>query len=138
MTEPSGPEITEAEGNRIEGGDAYGIVPLCAPDRHPLPFTQIERLQGAVNRIHKPQMPHVFTRINRALHMQVKPARRGGEHFANPIGRHGEIRRAGVVRHPIPTPPGKVGNQDVLGEMQFRFVNYPPSAGAPATELERW
>lgn len=39
----SGPEVSEAEGDRVEGGDADRIVVLRARDRHPLPVAQLER-----------------------------------------------------------------------------------------------
>ena len=50
----SGPEIPEAEGDRVEGADTDRIFVLRTRNRHPLPIAQLERLQGASRRVHEP------------------------------------------------------------------------------------
>ena len=47
----SGPEIAEAEGNRIEGADAHRLVVLRARDQQPLSFVQLKRLEGQVEEV---------------------------------------------------------------------------------------
>ena len=37
--------------------DAHGVVVLRARNQQPLPVVQLERFEGAVRRIHEPQMP---------------------------------------------------------------------------------
>ena len=48
---PSGPEIAEAKGDRIERADADRVVVLCAHNQQPLPIVEFECLEGEV-RLH--------------------------------------------------------------------------------------
>ena len=53
---PSGPESTQAEGDRIEGADAHRLVVLRARDQEPLPVVELEGFEGAVRRVDEPQV----------------------------------------------------------------------------------
>ena len=81
---PSGPEVGEAEGDRIEGTDADRVVVLRARNQQPLPVVEFERLEGAVRRVDEPQVGNSFAGIDRALVDEVESARRGREHLAGP------------------------------------------------------
>ena len=66
---PSGPEIAEAEGDRIERADADRLVVLRARNQEPLPVVQLERLKRAIRRVDEPEVPDSFAGIDRALFM---------------------------------------------------------------------
>ena len=66
---PSGPEIAEAERDRIERADADWIIVLRAGDQQPLPVVELERLESAIDRVDEPQVGHAFPRVDRALHV---------------------------------------------------------------------
>ena len=63
----SGPEVAEAEGDRIERANAHRVVVLGARNQKPLPVVELERLERAVRRVHEPQMPDAFAGIDRPL-----------------------------------------------------------------------
>ena len=55
----SGPEVAEAEGDRIERADAHWFIVLRAPDQHPLALAELERRCGR-------RRPQLTQRANRA------------------------------------------------------------------------
>ena len=67
---PSGPEVGEAEGDRIEGADAHRVVVLRARNEQPLAFVELERFEGAVrqSRIpsHLPAAVECLRELNRS------------------------------------------------------------------------
>ena len=70
---PSGPEVAEAEGNRIEGTDVHRVVVLRARDQQPLPVAELEGLQRAVRRVDEPEVDHTFAGVDRTLFMAGRP-----------------------------------------------------------------
>ena len=124
------PEIAEAEGDGVEGSDADGSVILRGGDQHPFALAELEGLQGAVGGVDEPQMTHLFAPIGGALAVEVELAGRRRENFAHPVGGQRGVRRVGKERHPLPPPTGEVGYEDVLAQMQLRFVDDPPAPRA--------
>ena len=59
------------------------------------------------------------------------------EHLAEPVGRGPEIRRLGQSRRPRAPPAGGVGDDDVLAQVQGRFVEYDPAAWAAGIDMNR-
>ena len=133
---PSGPKIAQAEGDRIERTDAHGVVVLRARNQQPLPASQLERLEGAIDWVDEPQVGHSFAGIDRALSVQVDLAGRVRKHLAHPVGREGEVRGAGQLRLALAAPAREVRHQNVFFEMELRLVEDPPSSRTASTELE--
>ena len=48
---PSDPEIAQAERDRIEWADTHRLVVLRARNQQPLPIVELERLEGAIDRV---------------------------------------------------------------------------------------
>ena len=46
------------------------------PHQYPLPFVQLECLEGAICRVDEPEVPNTFASIDRALFVQIESARR--------------------------------------------------------------
>ena len=67
VTDRSGPQVPQAERDRIERLDADRIVVLRAGNQEPLPVVEPKRLEGAVRRVDEPQVGNSFARIDRAL-----------------------------------------------------------------------
>ena len=74
----SGPEVAEAERDRVEGGDAHRLVVLCAPDKCPLAVAELERLEGAVRRVDEPKVRDPFAGVDRAPRAPRTPSQAGG------------------------------------------------------------
>ena len=95
----SGPQVAEAEGDRVERADAHRIVVLRARNLHPLAVAELERLERAVRGIDEPQVGDTGAGVDGALAVQIVPARRGGEHLAHPVRSEREVRGVGWGGH---------------------------------------
>ena len=133
----SGPEIGEAERDRVEGGDAHRTAVPRAPDEHPLATAELERLEGVVRRVDEPEVTNPFAGVNRALAMEVEAACRRRKYLAHPVRCESHVGSFRIVRHPFPAPAREVGNQNVLAEVQLGLVDDPPSSRTPSAELKR-
>ncbi len=123
------------------GTDSRSCRPNEMPlvDQRPQSFPEFERFEHLCSWVNKPEMANPFARVDAALSAQVQLARRGREHFANPVGRDREVRRVGILGHRLSPPTREIGNNDVCtfaAEMQFRFVDDPPAAGAVITKVK--
>ena len=81
-------------------------------------------------------MPDPLSCIDGALAVQVELAGRGREFFARPVRRQRAVRRVGIDRHSFAAPAGQIGDEDVLAQVQLRFVDDPPAAGAAGVVIE--
>ena len=107
-TRDSGPEVPEAEGDRIEGAEADRLIVLRARNQHPLPFTQLERLQGPVRGVDEPQVIDPLVRVDGAFLLEVDAACRRRQNLRDPVRSEGEVGGVGKFGHPFAAPPGEV------------------------------
>jgi len=130
------PQISQIENDCIERGDAHWIVTLCASDQQPFSFAQFKRFKGTLRRIDEPQVIHTFAGVEWAFLVQVDLARRRREHLAHAVRRERDGGGLRILRHALAAPARKVGDYDLLAEVQFGFKGDPPAPGAAAAELK--
>ena len=82
-------------------------------------------------------MRDAFAGVDRALVLEVDPARRCGQDLARPVRCKWEVRCFGTVRHSLSTPAREIGDEDLVAEVQLRLGEDPPSTRAAAALAER-
>jgi len=98
---------------------------------------QTVNFQRADIGVEQPEPVDFFSGVNRHFDGAVGARGAGREHFADPVGGEAEIGRVGQRRQAFPPPAGEVGDQNMRFQMQLRFEQNPPAAGAAAPVLER-
>ena len=92
-------KVIASKGRMLIGSSSFR-----ARNQEPLSFVQLERLEGAVRRVHEPQMPDSFAGIDRGACHADQLLRVEAESTSHtPIRREAEVRR---VRQIPPSAPG--------------------------------
>ena len=85
-----GPQIPEAETDRLERRQGHGIILRQCFQKKPLVIVQLESLQSAHIRVDEPEPCRSFPCIDCTLQTLVDRPSGGEEKFTNPIRRQGE------------------------------------------------
>ncbi len=97
----------------------------------------LEHFESVLDWIDEPEMTYSFVAVDSSFMYSIDARRAGRGDLARPVGRQCKIRHVGYQSgHALPAPPGEIGDQDILPEVQLRLKYDDPSAGAAATTLE--
>jgi len=81
-----------------------------------------ERLDRAAHRVDQPGVPDAEGGVERQLLEAIHLGGRHGQDLADPVRWHREEGALGDHRHPLAPPRGKVGDDDLVGEMELGLV----------------
>ena len=136
----SGPEIAEAEGDRIKRADIDWFVVLRVRNLEPLPFVQLEGLAGAVRRVDEPQVGDSFAGVDAGrLTFRSKSRVESTSVSHTQSGAITASRVSGIrgCSRLFAAPACDIRDQDVLSEVQIGLAHDPPSARSATTKTER-
>lgn len=80
-------------------------------------------------------MRNAEVRVKRQLAGAIEACSCWGQSLTDPIGGNGDEGFRRRARHSFPTPSSNIGNDDVLGQMELRLVEDPPTARAAIAKL---
>ena len=131
------PKPASAVGTASNGSMATVLSPPCVASSSQRPFSR--RYHSSVcasgSTIHRFGRP--FDALDTHLDLAVDARGLSRQHLAEPIPRQLEPSRLRQFPHPLATPSGDIGRDDVATEVQFRFDQDDPAARTAATLAER-
>src|SRR6185503_6233095 len=123
------PPAPHVDGRRLEGWDGHGLARGERDLDGPASASEAIDLERSCRWLDEPEMLHADARIDRHLARAVQATARRRDDFADPIRRNGEVGFRWQARHALAPPPGDVGDEDVIPEMQLGFIEDPPPTG---------
>src|ERR1051325_4120026 len=124
------PPAREAELDRVKGVGADDLGAAVRAGHHPVVTFEAVDLERAEERVDDPQMLYALARIDAHLPTAIDPSGRRRDRLAHPVGRHRERGHVPHDRQTAASPPGDIGDEDVLTEVQLRLEDEPPTARA--------
>jgi hypothetical protein len=112
------------------------VRPTCVASSIHTPFASARissvSLEGFINQ----RIRHALTSVDRKLPAAIDALRGWRDYLAHPIGC--DCKRSGVGNRwkAIAAPAGQVGNDDIVAQMQFGFVENPPPSRITPTGVE--
>jgi hypothetical protein len=94
---------------------------------HPVSALEAEYLDRPEDGIDEPEVGDTLAGIDLHLPAAVDRARRRREHLTSPVRSQLEGGDVGHGRHALAPPAGKVGNQDLVAEVQLGLIEDPPA-----------
>jgi hypothetical protein len=98
---------------------------------------ELEHLEQLIERFHQPDVAHTLLSIDGQLLASIETAGRRRSHLAHAIRREFDECSVRQLGHALSAPAAKIGYENVRAEVELRFVEYHPAAGAAAPPLER-
>ena len=105
-------------------------------DRPPAVF-EAQHFQRPRVGVDEPGVCHSLARVDRELLRAIELRGRGRQNLADPVRRQGEVGTLRVRGHARAPPAGPVRHEHIVGEVEFRLQEDPPSARAAAAFVER-
>jgi hypothetical protein len=132
------PQALHVHVNRLERRGTDHVFAPMRSQQHPIPTIEAVDLERFGERVQEPQVGDARAGVHRQLLGAVEATGRWGEDLTDPVGREREVAVTGRCGQSLSPPPGEVGYDDVVIQVDLRFLEHPPAARASFAKLHGW